>query len=429
MAFEEEDRSRPATLPTRGPRTARKRKSVKRIPFLDFNIEDDSLDQTLQGSCWQVADAQAQPMAFDHELVSLASGVAQDLEIHKRKNEGQGNRTSKPGHPRPLEDEATMPSSQADHSVQVSTNNGSMPQDIQQAGNQSMETATGSLAQSQSLHPLNETHAMAKAGHKLLEGPEPDSSHATAREELQQDRNEGDRVYNSPVVPPTIQVQHPTPLITPAPLAQHQTSRPPGSSGTLTIPGGHGKGFSRIAAEQDTTSRGHPEASNHNLEVPSEASTRQDVTGAGQVANSTDRLRTSTGTSLKDTTRQDVTEPIYQPGHNQASVLSSRSTIEQSAYSAGNHPASDQAIGPSARPTSGQDITSNGEYANEDPTENIRPTPQNLRYGTYPSQQGPQNRNPPLGSGRLQNTTKLGAYKLKLPKILCGLLTVVEQFR
>lgn len=425
MASEEEDRSRPATLPTRGPRTARKRKSVKRIPFMDFNGEDDPLDQTLQGSRWQVADAQAQPMAFDHELVSLKPGAAQDVEIHERKNEGQGNRTSEPGHPRLLEDGAPTHSSQADHSVQVSANDGSVPQDIQQAGNQSMETATGSLAQSQSLHSLSETHAMAEAGHKLFEGPELDSSYATAREELQQDRNEGDRVYNSPVAsPPTIHVQHPTPLITPAPLAQHLTSRPPGSSGYLTIPGGHGQGFIRIAAEQNTTSRGHPAASNHNLEVPSEASARQDVTGAGQVVDYTNGWRTSTGTFLKDTTGQDVIESIYQPGHNHDSVLSSRSTIEQSAYRAGNHPASDQAIGSSARPTSGQDITSNGKYANEDPTENIRPTPQNLRYGTYPSQQGPQNRNPPLGSGRLQNTTKLGAYKLKLPESLGRLLTV-----
>lgn len=425
----EEDLSRPATLTAGGPRTAKKRKSVKRIPFLDFNGEDDSLHQTSQGSHWQVADAQAQPMAFDHEP-ALASEVAQDVEIHKRKNEGQGNRTSEPQHASSLENEAPMPGSQADHGVQVSGINGSVPQDIQQAGNQSMETATSSLAQSQSWHSLSETHAMADSRHKLPEGPESDSSYATAREELQQDRSEGDRGCNSPVAsPPIIQVQHPTPLITPAPLAQHLTSKPSGSSGTLTMPAGNGKASSGIAAEQNTTAREHPEASNHHLEVPSEASTRQNVTGAGKLAHTTDGLRDSTGRSGKDTTRQNATEPIYQPGRNQDSILSSSSTVEQSAYSVGDHPAPDQAIRASARATSGQDITSTEEDANEVPTENIRPTPQNLRYGTYPSQQGPQNRNPPLGSGRLQNTTKLGACKLKSPKILCGLLIVVELFR
>ena len=425
-----EDRSPPTTPAAGGPRTAKKRKSVKRIPFQDFNGEDDSLDQISQGSRWQVADAQAQPMAFNHEPVSLASEVAQDVEIHKRKNDGQGNRTSEPEHARPLENEALMPSSQADHSVQVSATNGSVPQDIQKEVNQSMDTATSSLAQFQSSRSLSETHAIADFGHKLPEGPESDSSYATARGELQQDPNEGDRGCSSPVAsPPRIQVQHPTPLITPAPLAQHLTSRPPGTSRTLTIPVGNGKGSGGIAAEQNTTGRGHPEASNHHLEVPSEASTRQNVTGAGKLAHSTDGLRTSSGRSLTDTTGQNATEPIYQPGHDQDSIVSSRPTIEQSVTSVGHHPDPDQPIGTSAGATSGQDITSTEEYANEAPLENIRPTPQNLRYGTYPSQQGPQNRNPPLGSGRLQNTTKLGAYKLKCPGILCGLLIVVELFR
>ena len=425
-----EDRSPPATLAARGPPTAKKRKSVKRIPFQDFNGEDDSLDQISQGSRWQVADAQAQPMVFNHEPVSLASEVAQDVEIYKRKKEGQGNRTSEREHARPLDNEAPMPSSQADHSVQVSATNGSVPQYIQQAGNQSMDTATSSLAQSQSSHSLSETHAMADSGHKLPEGPESDSWYATAREELQQDPNEGDRGCNSPVAsPPRSQVQPPTPLITPAPLAKHLTSKPPGSSGTLTIPVGNGKGSSGIAAKQNTTGRGHTEASNHHLEVPSEASTRQNMTGAGKLAHSTDGLRTSSGRSLADTTGQNATEPIYQPGQDQDSTVSSRPTIEQSVNSVGHHPSPDQAIGTSAGATSGQEITSTEEYANEVPTENIRPTPQNLRYGTYPSQQGPQNRNPPLGSGRLQNTTKLGAYKLKYPEILCGLLIVVELFR
>ena len=205
----EEDRSRQATLPAGGPRTAKKRKSVKRIPFRDFSGEDDFLDQTSQGSRWQVAYAQAQPMAFDHEPVSLESGVAQDAEIHKRKNEGQGNRTSEPEHPRPLENEAPMPSSQADRSVQVFANNSSVPPDIQQTGNQSMETATRSLAQSQSSHSFSETHAMADSRRTLAEGSESGSLYATAREELQQDRNEGGRGCNSPVASPSaIQVQH-----------------------------------------------------------------------------------------------------------------------------------------------------------------------------------------------------------------------------
>lgn len=415
-----EDCSPPATLPAGGPRTAKKRNSVKRIPFQDFYSEDDAMDQIPQGSRWQVADAQAQPMAFNHKPVSLASGAAQDVEMDKRKDEGQGIRTSEPEHARSLENEAPTPSSQADHSVQVSETNGLVPQDIK-VGNQGMERATSGLAQSES-HSLSETQAMPDSGHKLPEGPESDSSYATPRQELQQDRNEGDRGFNSPVASlPTIQVQHPTPLITPTPLAQHLPSRTPGSSGTLTIPVGNGKGSIRIAAEQDPTGRGHPDASNHYLEVPSEASTRQIATSADELAHSTDGLRTFSGRSLKDTTEQDVTETIYQPGHDQG-PMSSRSIIEQSACSTGTHPVSDQAIGALARATTRQDITSNEEYANEGPTENIRPTPQNLRYGTYPTQQGPQNRNPPLGSGRLQNTTKLGAYKLKLlyPKSFAG---------
>ena len=417
-----EDHGPPATLPAGGPRTAKKRKSIKRIPFQDFYSEDDSLDRILQ-----VADAQAQPVAFNHGPVSLASGVARDVELDKRKDEGQNNQTSEPEHAGALEDETPIPSSQADHSVQVSATNGSVPQD-RDAGNQGMETATSSPAQSQS-RSLSETQAMADLGHKLPEGPESDSSYATPREELQQDTNKGDSGSNSPIASlPTIQVQHPTPVITPTPLAQYLPQRTPGSSGTLNILIEMGRGSSVIAAEQNMTDSGHLDASNH-LEVPSEISTLQNVIGAGEVAHSTDGWKTSSGRSLKDITGQDVTEPIYQPGLNQDSMSSSRSTIEQSAYSAGNHPTPDQAVRALASATTGGDITSQEENANESPTENIRPTPQNLRYGTYPTQQGPQNRNPPLGSGRLQNTTKLGAYKLELPEMLCGHLTVVEHFR
>ena len=50
------------------------------------------------------------------------------------------------------------------------------------------------------------------------------------------------------------------------------------------------------------------------------------------------------------------------------------------------------------------------QNADDWPSENIRPNAQNLRYGGYPTQPAPQNRNTPLGSGRLQNTTKLGAF-------------------
>lgn len=49
------------------------------------------------------------------------------------------------------------------------------------------------------------------------------------------------------------------------------------------------------------------------------------------------------------------------------------------------------------------------QKADDWPSENLRPNAQNLRYGGYPAQPAPQNRNTPLGSGRLQNTTKLGA--------------------
>lgn len=48
------------------------------------------------------------------------------------------------------------------------------------------------------------------------------------------------------------------------------------------------------------------------------------------------------------------------------------------------------------------------QKADDWPSENMRPNAQNLRYGGYPAQPAPQNRNTPLGSGRLQNTTKLG---------------------
>lgn len=47
--------------------------------------------------------------------------------------------------------------------------------------------------------------------------------------------------------------------------------------------------------------------------------------------------------------------------------------------------------------------------ADENLPETMRPAPQNLRYGAYQGQQAPQSRNTPLGSGRLQNSSKSGA--------------------
>ena len=49
------------------------------------------------------------------------------------------------------------------------------------------------------------------------------------------------------------------------------------------------------------------------------------------------------------------------------------------------------------------------QKADDSPSENLRPNTQNLRYGGYPAQPAPQHRNTPLGSGRLQSTSKLGA--------------------
>ena len=51
------------------------------------------------------------------------------------------------------------------------------------------------------------------------------------------------------------------------------------------------------------------------------------------------------------------------------------------------------------------------QKADDWPSENLRPSAQNLRYGGYPAQPAPQNRNTPLGSARLQNTSKLGVIE------------------
>ena len=52
------------------------------------------------------------------------------------------------------------------------------------------------------------------------------------------------------------------------------------------------------------------------------------------------------------------------------------------------------------------------QKADDLPSENMRPNAQNLRYGGYPTQPAPQHRSTPLGSGRLQSTSKIGMLKL-----------------
>ena len=418
-----EGRSPPLILPPGGPRTTKKRKRVKRISFEDFDGEDDPLDQKSQGSLSQVATAQDRPSAFNHDPVSLVSRDAEKVETQERSHEGQGNGTSEPGHVKPLENGAPVP-------VQVSATNGSGPRYIEKTESQSMETANSTLVHSDSPHRLSETHAMADSTHESAEGTESDSSYVTAWEEEHQDRKEGNKAYNSAVAsPPAIRVQQPTPTIAPARIAQYLDSILPKDPRFLTIPVENRQGFRGIAADQNTTGRGDAEPSNDDFEAAIGAFTRQNVTGAGKLTNTTDGVRASAGKPVKNAPRQKLNGTVHEPRHNQDSRGSSESTSEQSAYNIGDQPAPDQAIGASARLTSGENITSTEENANELPTENIRPTPQNLRYGTYPSQQGPQNRNPPLGSSRLQNTTKLGAYKLKSPELLCRLLTVAELFR
>lgn len=61
--------------------------------------------------------------------------------------------------------------------------------------------------------------------------------------------------------------------------------------------------------------------------------------------------------------------------------------------------------------------------------ENMRPNTQNLRYGGYPAQPAPQHRNTPLGSGRLQNTSKLGAFELLISRVVQRKAEAVEPLR
>ena len=277
-----------------------------------------------------------------------------------------------------------------------------------------MEPANSSLAHSQSPHWLSETHALAGSGHERADGAESDSWYATAWEEVQEDRKEGNRAFNSPVASTTtIEVQHPTPTTSPARIAQHLKPRPSENPRTLPDLFENGKGSSEIAAEQNTTGRGDTEASDHNSKAHIGVFAGQNAAGAGQVTGSIDDWRAAAVPPHSDAIRHNTTRGSHHASSNQNVEPSARSTSGQSASSVEDTPIAGQPIGAFARPNSGQNITSTEEHANEVPTENIRPTPQNLRYGTYPSQQGPQNRNPPLGSSRLQNTTKLGAYKLK----------------
>ncbi|CAF9938531.1 hypothetical protein IMSHALPRED_000834 [Imshaugia aleurites] len=67
------------------------------------------------------------------------------------------------------------------------------------------------------------------------------------------------------------------------------------------------------------------------------------------------------------------------------------------------------------------------QHADDWPSENIRVNAPNIRYGGY--QPAPQNRNTPLGSGRLQNTTKLGRLNFCHFGLYNGTLTLLELAR
>ena len=69
------------------------------------------------------------------------------------------------------------------------------------------------------------------------------------------------------------------------------------------------------------------------------------------------------------------------------------------------------------------------QKADDWPPENLRPSAQNLRYGGYPAQPAPQNRNTPLGSARLQNTSKLGVIEPRRLASYNGALTFLGVVR
>ena len=66
------------------------------------------------------------------------------------------------------------------------------------------------------------------------------------------------------------------------------------------------------------------------------------------------------------------------------------------------------------------------QKADDWPSENMRPNAQNLRYGGYPAQPAPQHRNTPLGSGRLQNTSKIGPFELLPSRTVQWKLTLLS---
>ena len=347
-----EDRSPPFILPAGGPRTTKKRKRVNRISLEDFVGEDDPLDQQVQGSLWQVAAAQGRPTPFNDKPLSLVEIAAQEVGPQERSHEGQYNGSNEPEHTGPLEKRAPVPSSQADYGVQVSATNGSGSRDKEKAGNQTMETANSSLVHSHTPHWLSETHAMADSRYESAEGAESDSSYATAPEEEHQNHKDGNRAYNPAVAsPPTIQVQHPTPPIAPARIAQYLEPGSLRDPRFLVIPVENRKGFTGIAADQNTTGGGDIEASNHNLEAAIGFSTGEHATGAGQLTDTIDGVRTSAGTPVKNASRQKSNGTVHEPRHNQSSRVPSEPTSERIAYDIGDHPAPDQAIGAFARPT------------------------------------------------------------------------------
>ena len=69
------------------------------------------------------------------------------------------------------------------------------------------------------------------------------------------------------------------------------------------------------------------------------------------------------------------------------------------------------------------------QKADDWPSENLRPSAQNLRYGGYPAQPAPQNRNTPLGSARLQNASKLGVIEPRRLASYNGALTFLGLVR
>ena len=69
------------------------------------------------------------------------------------------------------------------------------------------------------------------------------------------------------------------------------------------------------------------------------------------------------------------------------------------------------------------------QKADDWPSENMRPNAQSLRYGGYPAQPAPQNRNTPLVSGRLQSSSKLGAVNFYPLALHNGKLMLFELVR